>query len=234
MELFTIKLSQNTDLYHGSNNNKLKLPLQNKPTWFCENTQHISKYGQFIYSFKNNVELKLIDICSPIFQMHYSNEINNKFTNSDDRMKYLVALGLPNYNTQDKFIGQPKCSYKNKKEFDTVNYYLNFTDHLNRFSQKKSDGDFVMMLKNIYPSFDGYISKQLAPSLYQCGFLIPEVCIFDITKLFFQNMKTNNQVGGNKKRNNKKNKKKIFDDPAKCENLWRTCIKEEYDFPYNK
>lgn len=215
MELFTCFLENNYELYHGTDT-KIK-KIQEIPMWFSDKN-YASLYGKYVYKFKTKKKLKLIDINSGIFKMHYINEINNIFDNYKDRMRYLISLGLPNYFMQEMYLNKPECIYGNKMVFDTVSLYLNFNNNNNRFSRSgrniNSDNDFIFMLRKIYNNFDGYISKQNLPSHYHCGFIHPEICLFSCKDIELINFINNKQNGGKKnveKINYIPNKIKILD-----------------------
>jgi len=200
MELFTIILRKGANIYHGTNKTSLK--IINKPTWFGENITDSVLYGNNIFEFKLSKDLRLIDINSPIFQSHYVNMINNKFVRKEERMKYLCALGLPNFQKQIEYIGEPSCK-ANLEILNTVADYLNFYQNKNRLSLHNrninTDNDFVKMLIEFYPEYDGYISRQSLPSLYLCGFLSPELCLFNINSVKYIKNFTYNLRGGKTK-----------------------------------
>ena len=215
MELFIKDIPINYSLFHGSNE---IISIQNKPTWFSEKKEYSSKYGENIYLFNTKENLKLIDICSPIFQMHYLNEINNIVHIPEDRAKYLFQLGLPNYEVQSKIMGNPNCIFTNNKDFQNTKFHLNFNNNKNRLSLTKNkisyDLIFIEMIKKIYKNYniDGYVSSQFLPSLYHCGTLLPEICLFNLNKVSFLGKIDNNFRGGQKiKRKNNKLKSNMYE-----------------------
>lgn len=235
MELFTRDILPNYKLFHGSNQLLSKNSLINKTMWFSNDINQAFNYGKNIYSFQIIKPIKLLDICSPIFQMHYLNEINNSFYDLQERMKYLFQLGLPNYDIQSKFVGSPNCVFNNIKQQNHILYKLNFNNNINRFSYGKNgklyDLDMINMFNKIYGNkgFDGYISEQYLPSVYHCGSLQPEICLFNLNSLLFEG-KIKELRGGNKKNKIIRNKTKLKkeDDPYEIKRLCDYQSIEEY------
>jgi hypothetical protein len=186
MELFTIKLNENTKIFRAAQDNN----IGTNPLWFAETETIASKYGINVYMYKTSRALKLLDISNSIFHLDYMSKLNNSCNDNicmnPLKGKLLAPLGLPDYETQLKYIKptsvgfyeEPKTD-RDKKVKSLIDNHIGFFSGRHRYSVEQSDGTkLVDALMKLYPDHDGYICKSMWPSYHQGGFLLPELCLF--------------------------------------------------------
>ena len=211
MELFTITYEPNKIIYKGTNKKIYTKSFDTNPLWLGDiNTAQ--KYGKFIHKFKIKKQLKLIDVTNGIFHNNFIAEINHHYkdgtSSSHIKRKLLLPFGLPNLNNQLRLKKLEKNNLYNK---DIVDDYIGFFNDKHRCSIDNFDQETTILMKILYPSFDGYISELHWPSYFHDGFLLPELCIFDpSSSLEYLGLYNNINSGGFLNENiDSKSKKKI-------------------------
>ena len=190
MELFTIKINENIDLFRASENNK----IGTTPLWFAETENIASKYGKTVFMYKTSRALKLLDISNSIFHLDYMSKLNNSCIDNicmnPFKGKLLAPLGLPDYKTQLRYVKPTSIGFykepsndRDKKVKALIDDHIGFFNGRHRYSVEQSDGtklDYTMVdaFMKLYPDYDGYICKSMWPSYHQGGFLLPEICLF--------------------------------------------------------
>ncbi len=208
-QLFSYLLPANETLYKGMTTKKFDMNY-NKPIWFSQEEQTAKMYGRHVHKIVTKNPLKLINITSPYFQSCFMDFLNNYFKRYPDsyktKMRLLVPIGLPNEDSQQKYL-ENLCNIKpipiqsqTQSIYDDVAFYYNRY----RFSEKNMDAERVMFLKMMYSQhgFVGYIAPCIWPSKYHFKFS-DEVCLFsirDTDMVLYQECKTY-QTGGSAKTN---------------------------------
>lgn len=198
-DLFCIELPKNTTIYKGvSKSHKFDYKFKD-PVWFTTNLESAEKYAKKkeddgkVLTFKTSKKLKLINITSNLFRLHYLDQVNLKYPISlkpDDtdsqREKLLVPIGLPSQDVQKRIVD--KTTKKKFCPFDdettkTVGYLTSFTG-FHRYSETKSDLDMAKFMKETYPKIDGYIQPSLITTCWH-GTFQNELCLFDVSMSLF-------------------------------------------------
>jgi hypothetical protein len=201
MELFTITIDANTIIYHGSEH-----PIKNLQStfmWFSMNETTANKYGNNIYKFTLNRQLKLINIQSGIFQLHLMDQLNIKYTLIDDttnfvnsyKSRIMSALGMPNINEVIRVYGKPKCQYDNDNVKNITVANVPYFQH-ERWSKYEVDQLLMTEIHEIYSKygFDGYISPTTVPSRLMCGWHHEEIGLFDPTNKFIPTSQSGGKI----------------------------------------
>jgi hypothetical protein len=216
MESFTVIKNQTDDLYHGTNIDKDKFIIQDKPIWLAHSANNSNKYGKNVFKYKLRREVKLIDISNQLFHLDFISKVNNETELiSTEKFLPLVALGLPDLTSQmntldKKFVNgnYPHNNIIDKKLIEAIDKFVSLFGNKHRYSFNgnniQSDILLVKALIKHYPSFDGYTCKNYWPSYHHSGFFIPETCLFKPQTIIEQD---NAFKGGKiKKQSNKKTK----------------------------
>ncbi len=186
MEIFTIYKEPNEFIYKGSEFYPLRESLNSNPLWFGDLKTAVS-YGKFVYKYKPTRRLKLIDLTNHHFHLDFMNKVNKFFQNNHDfdirnKAQILIPLGLPDFETQKVFLNKKNTNISNLDTKKVVDLELPFFFNKHRYSVFNLDRKMALFIKNIYPSFDGFISELLWPSYYHEGFFGREICVFDSNK----------------------------------------------------
>ena len=186
-------------------NRESKLILEREsPTWFALNEDTIKKYGELIYKFKIIDPLKLLNITTWEFRNDFLNRLN-KYPDilKDSKLKYLkalslIALGLPNFNTQLELM--KKYLQNIPRMYNDDNLFLDTCTYIgHRLSEKTIDLKMVELLQLLYGTeYQGYIQPMKIASFWMNEFA-EEICIFNLKNL---NGKLNNVTSGGKKNKN--------------------------------
>jgi hypothetical protein len=169
-------------------------PKYSKISWFSEKAKTAEKYtmqnnrkiGE-IFTYKTTKELKLININSMFFKVHFIDKINMFYRNeaySEDKIRLFSTLGIPdlgsvNYVINKYFTEKPKYMCHDPMSEDTQKIKL-FANYLggHRLSEYTMDAFFAEKLKELYGhEFDGYISPIDWSSCFH-GALPAEICLF--------------------------------------------------------
>ena len=154
--------------------------------WFCLNLPDTDQYGPRKFVFKPNKILRLIDLTNIKFHDDYLSKVNNLFGNNIDKLYCLIPIGLPDYDTQIKFmsiIGHPlPNSNHTLAENDTIK--LNCLQNKSRYSEYNIDKSFVDILKHIYGAeTDGYIIPNPWPTKIGNGIFRSEAYVYDTSNI---------------------------------------------------
>jgi hypothetical protein len=182
-----LDIRHGTSLYHGSVSNFI---LEATPTWFALDKETAMAYGNVVFEYKLNTDLKMINIQSLEFHNRYMDDLNQLFTGQDyngvdDRKIYLcIPIGLPNYEVQSKLLREKGIVYEQKlfeymKDSNKYEMYASCFNDRHRFSANSLDKEMVVVLKQLYPEYDGYASLIKWPSKIHGGLFNKEVCIFN-------------------------------------------------------
>jgi len=105
MELFLIPIKKDTVIYRGlSDKNKID------GNWFVYDIESTKQYGNEYNEYKVKKDLKLINLTSGIFQMHFMEQLNLKYTGDNydgfdmEKFKSLIPIGLPTLESQKYII----------------------------------------------------------------------------------------------------------------------------------
>jgi hypothetical protein len=204
VDLFCIILPKNNKIFKGTDAPTLDL-TRTTASWFSRDKKECKKYGKQILTFSSRRNLKLINITSHIFRMHFLDQIN--LAMADDSIAkedLLVPVGLPNTRVQRAIVDKNVSSHTrpefchNKEDDETKQTkYLSEFFGFHRYSGKILDANMVQMMKNIYGKYvDGYIQPMQLPTCWHDTFA-DEICLFDVSKCNLSPHK-NSQGGGKK------------------------------------
>jgi hypothetical protein len=190
IDFFSMELPKNTKLYKGSDEKTLDVSRRS-PVWFSQTKSVSKKYGANTFEFVTNRKLKLINITSHLFRMHFLDQVNiNSQGKEIDNVEalrlkeaLLSPLGLPNTLIQKeivkKHVPEPRPSFCNFADGSSTEHLAEFIG-FHRYSGTSLDMDMVSMMKNIYGKYvDGYIQPMKIPTCWHHVFG-DEVCIFDV------------------------------------------------------
>jgi len=224
MDIFIIK-KFNQDFFHATSEKGI-FNIHDRPMWFAHNEIDAKKYGSRILKFKLKKEIKLIDISNQVFHMDFIAKVNNDKSPDIDTSKFnpLVAIGLPDLNSQLKIIGYRDTGlYPNtttdRRLIDIIEKFIPLFGNKHRFSNQNdppSDKLMVDALQRLYPDYDGYICNNYWPSYHHGGFIIPETCIFkpleyiEINNNGGKNNKIKRKISDKKKKGGVLNKDEKF------------------------
>jgi hypothetical protein len=197
-------------------------PKYNKISWFSEKPETTERYSIQngvkvceIFTYKTLKELKLININSMFFKLHFIDKINMLYINepySEDKIKLFSTLGIPdlgsvNYVVNKYFTDKPKYMCQDPAYEDAKKIKL-FADYLggHRLSEYIIDAFFAETLKKLYgQEFDGYISPIDWASCFRVA-LPSEICLFrpfrSVELIGKHNPNRNIKKGGKKDNNN--------------------------------
>ena len=107
MESFIVPVVLNTDLYRSDKTaERFKNKDKNKH-WFCFNPNDTYGYGPVTGKFKTIVDLKLIDITSPLFYYDFVRKIEILSINDEDirniKSHALFAIGFSDFEIYKDF-----------------------------------------------------------------------------------------------------------------------------------
>lgn len=193
-------------LYKGKASDNFD-PIRTIPTWFAIDAETPKKYGSVVYKIEVKEPIKLLDITTWSFRNDFLDRIN-KYPEilRDDRIRNLkgialMALGLPNYNTQvqlmQRYLQAMPPAYNDDNLFIDSCTYIG-----HRLSERTLDQKMVELLILLYgKEFQGYIQPTRVASCWMNDFA-PEVCIFDLSKchLAVSKEKTTKTWGGSIKK----------------------------------
>ncbi len=191
MESFTYIIPPNDDIFKGMDT--LTFDKQyNNPCWFSYDMDTARAYGPYLHNLKTTVQLKLINVMSPLFHDWFKGYLLDKFRHFDydecytDMMNLLIPLGLPNARDQADFL-RDKYSINTQpsQEFTT---FGKFVDYKSRASLHTLDIHLIQELKQYFSQygFHGYIASSKWPSNIH-GMFDDEICLFNISSLFADN-----------------------------------------------
>jgi len=174
---FIINIPENAALFRGiSDRNNI---ISN---WFCLNLSDTDQYGSRKFVFKANKNLRLIDLTNIKFHDDYLSKVNNLFGNNIDKLYYLIPIGLPDYDTQIKFLESKQFPIPqiNRQLSDENNILLNCLQNKSRYSEYNIDKTFVDILKQLYGTeTDGYIIPRPWPTKIGNALFMPEIYVYN-------------------------------------------------------
>jgi len=215
MDVFSLELPKGTRLFKGTDAQALDMSRKG-PVWLTLNKSQCKKYGKNVLEFVTNRKLKLINITSHIFRMHFLDQVNISIgTNDSESLKLkeaiLSPIGLPNTDVQKTIINK-YVPEESRPKFcggitnNDVQYLAEFAEFIgfHRYSGTNLDLEMVSAMREIYGKHvDGYIQPTSIPTCWHTTFC-DEVCLFDLgAKSFITPIskkrggsKTNKQKGG--------------------------------------
>lgn len=167
-----------SDLIYRSVNTREKL----LGGWYTFVAEDSFGYGPITGEFKSKKPLKLLDITKNSFYNNFRDTIikyskSNPAMNSK-KISILFPLGFPDSTIYTKFaklIGIQKAeSIDLNIELDTQ-YYGNRS----RCSVMEYDLELILVLKDIYPDYDGIVSPIRLPNTLANAYHHSEMCIFN-------------------------------------------------------
>jgi len=226
MDSFTItkKPTDAVHLFHATMSPKTKpLQIQDRPMWFAHSENDAKNYQEVVLKFVLSRPIKLIDVTHQVFHMDFVAKVNNYFAPqiTTEKMDALVALGLPDLNSQMQHMGErmngglypgdtdTEESAALLSVIDTFSPLFGLKHRFSEQNQQNSDAAMVKMMMLLYPDYDGYTCTNFWPSYHHGGFLLPETCLFHPQTCIHQDLtflggrrtrkpKKPNQVGGSK------------------------------------
>ena len=181
---FEYVICPNETLYKGMNTSVFDNSYQDI-SWFSKNEKTAQKYGNYVHKVLTTRPLKLVNIMSTQFHTFLQDKLMDMFSNDsfegtyDTRMKILAPLGLPDLETQTRFLSRLFPSIRNKTS-EEFKVFGAFVGHKSRFSSKELDKGLISLIRNLLQqySFDGYIAPSSWPSQFH-GLFHDEVCLFN-------------------------------------------------------
>jgi hypothetical protein len=168
--------------------------------WYSFTPEDTFMYGPITGEFKSKKTLKLLDITKNTFYNDFRDNII-KYSKSNPRinmqkMILLFPLGFSDSTIYTKYADElkiPKASTINFNiELDTQ-YYGNRS----RYSILQLDLELILVLKDIYPEYDGIISPIALPNTRMSGYQYSEMCIFNKDNINLIKELERIQIGGN-------------------------------------
>jgi hypothetical protein len=169
-------------------------PKYSHISWFSENPNSPEKYTLLngkkvgeVFTYKTIKELKLININSMFFRLHFVDKVNMLYKGdsfNEDKIKLFSVLGIPdlhsvNYVVNKYFTQKPTYVCKDSTSEDTKKIML-FAQYLggHRLSEYNMDKFFAETLKELYgQTYDGYIAPLDSVSCFH-KVLPSEICLF--------------------------------------------------------
>jgi len=150
--------------------------------WYSFMPQNTFGYGSITGEFKSIKPLKLLNITKNSFYNHFRDKIIDSSKKDEsfniNKMMILFPLGFSDTTIYRKFakeLGIPSVPETDLIiELDTQ-YYGNRS----RCSVMELDLQLILLLKDIYPEYDGIISPIKLPDILKNGFQHSELCIFN-------------------------------------------------------
>lgn len=190
VSLFTIVLAKGTVLYKGTSDGKPFNISSNEPCWFALCETIAQKYGPNAVHVRLAEPIKLININSELFNLHFKDCMNLRpLAEKED---ILFTLGMPDIETQERLISKNVPKEKQKKNHcldhrslnDQVRYYGNKS----RYSGTNLDKGMVNAMNGLYGDFvKGYIQPVDRHTCWHVVFP-KEVCLFNPSKVVFESI----------------------------------------------
>jgi hypothetical protein len=184
VSLYEYTLPANETIYKGMNEDAFNMKFS-KPAWFSQKKDTSAQYGMYLHQFVTSRPLKLINVSSPFFQSTFMDFLNDYYRTHDDaydeKMKYLAPLGLPDEESQQRYLAHhgcyPKLNPLQRDAYRDIAFFYN----RHRYSRDDMDYDLAKFLQQIHLQykFDGYIAPCIWPSKYHVRFS-DEICIFNL------------------------------------------------------
>jgi hypothetical protein len=167
-----------SDIIYRSSHTREKLLGE----WYTFVAEDSYGYGPITGEFKTKKPLKLLDITKNSFYNDYRDNIIkyskiNPILN-EMKMILLFPLGFPDSRVYTKYVEGLELTIEpltnNNVELDTQ-YYGNRS----RYSVMPYDLQLVLLLKEMYPEYDGIVSPIRLPNILRNGYHHSEISIFN-------------------------------------------------------
>lgn len=150
--------------------------------WYCFIPEHTLGYGPITGEFKSNRPLKLLDITTNNFYNDFTGKIVEYSRSMPEvisrKMYILFPLGFTDINVYKKFADEihipREANIHLGLELDSQ-YYGNRS----RCSVLEYDLELIVVLKKLYPEYDGIIAPVDLPDLLRNGYQHSELCVFN-------------------------------------------------------
>lgn len=160
VDMFCIELPKGTKLFKGSDMSTFDTSCH-APLWLTRSKAECKKFGKNVFEFTTNRKLKMVNITSHLFRMHFLDQINIDIAENDD-----VSLKMK----------EALLHYNDTRDVHTLSEFIGF----HRYSGTNLDIEMISAMKLFYGKYiDGYIQPN---EILTCRHktLCDDVCIFDI------------------------------------------------------
>ena len=157
-----------------------------KISWFTKNVTTARAYGRYVHKLLTGRPLKLINVMSISFHNFIQDTLMEMYSTSNfmdtlgERMEYLAPLGLPDINTQTRFLQKrfSHIKFNHIEDFKTTGAFIG---QKSRVSVMELDRSLIKLLRRLFTQhgFDGYIAPSAWPSHYHKMFH-DEICLFNM------------------------------------------------------
>ena len=150
--------------------------------WYCFRPEQTLGYGPITGEFKSNRPLKLLDITKNAFYTDFTGKFVEYSRSTPSviprKMYILFPLGFTDIDVYKKFADEIKFTREANihlvLELDSQ-YYGNRS----RCSVLEYDLELIVVLKKLYPEYDGIIAPVDLPDLLRNGYQHSELCVFN-------------------------------------------------------
>lgn len=213
LDSFCVELPKATKLFKGFDSG-IQFDYNSKSEiWLASCVEDAQKYGKTIVHLETKKKLKLLNVTSHLFRMHFLDQVNlltkgKELVNAnyaDLKENILLPLGLPNTAIQNSIVKKKAtsaapefCGKSNPDPSRTQQMAEYFGYH--RYSGGNLDKLMVAHMREIYGKLvDGYIQPMKVPSCWHNVF-DTEVCLFEvINKIGPSSVVSVGKQGGSKK-----------------------------------
>ena len=168
--------------------------------WYSFIPEETFGYGTITAEFKCKKSLKLLDITKNSFYNDFRDNIikyskSNPILNAK-KMMLLFPLGFSDSTLYTKYANELKIPKADSVDF-TIELDTQYYGNRSRYSVLQLDLELILVLKDIYPDYDGIISPIKLPNTLMNGYQHSEMCIFNKDNVELIKEIPRTQSGGN-------------------------------------
>jgi len=155
-------------------------------SWFSKNEGTAIHYGNYVHKVLTTRPLKLVNIMSTQFHAFLQEKLIDMYSSQgfhdtyNVRMRLLAPLGLPDLETQTRFLMRLFPAIQINQGAAEFRAYGAFVGNKSRFSNSLLDMELIELIRFLLQqyAFDGYIAPSSWPSMHH-GLFHDEICLFN-------------------------------------------------------
>jgi len=157
--------------------------------WYCFTPEDTFGYGEITGEFKCIRPLKLLDITKNTFYNDVTDKITEYCKTSsyvrENKMSFLFPLGFPDFTLYKEFAKEELKIEPADLVHKIIELETQYYGNRSRYSHIVLDLNLAILLKVIYPTYDGIVSPIRLPDRLRNGYQHSEICVFhkDIMEL---------------------------------------------------
>jgi len=150
--------------------------------WYCFTPEDTLLYGEITGEFKCIRPLKLLDITKNSFYNDVTDKIK-EYSKTDSyinekKMFFLFPLGFPDFTLYKEFAKEELKFEVSPLVHKSIELETQYYGNRSRYSQLLLDINLVLLLRVIYPDYDGIVSPIKLPDRLRNGYQHSEICVF--------------------------------------------------------